>query len=788
MKELQLAARTYVAAVIASGLALFVVFAPHATFRHPILFAVLLAGSSIASTLKVGLPLSNSASTLSVSYAIDVASLLLLGPHETMIVAGVSAWCQCAFRTPERIRPYRVMFSVACVIITVQLAGVVYHLCGGQPGAWTLAATAGPLVGVAATYFVLNTSMIATAIALSTNEPIVKIWRESFIWSAPSYFVGTLAAAMAAAAIEHSGHVLTAFTGVPMYLTYRTYRVYVRRIEDAQRHVREISDLHLATVEALARAIGAKDESAYSHVNRVQIYAVALARASGMTGFEDLQSIQTAALLHDIGKVAVPEHILTKPGPLTDDEFRQVRLHPQIGAEIVAAVPFPFPVAPLIRGHHERWDGRGYPDGLKGEKIPIGARVLAIADSFEALMADRPYHNAMSCDEAAAVLKEEAGKALDAALVDVFVGLLPQLVTDADELERRANHPANAATDSSFAAAGVPAPSPRKGVFYDIALAHREIYSLYEIAQAIGTTLAVSDTMTLIASKLTKLVPFSACALFLVDDEDDCLRCRFATGVGADQLWQVNGGSIRQMEDVPGLQSVLVSPLVANGRFIGNLCVFHVHPRFYRDDHRRLLERVCEQAAAVINNSLVFERTQEESLTDPLTGLSNTRFLYRHLATELARAERLGAGMAVMVMDLDRFKDINDHHGHHVGDRALCEVARALRSGIRPYDICARFAGDEFVIVLADCGADEARERCAALRRTIDHMIVEARPGKPLSLGISIGAAMFPADGTSCEALLAVADSRMYQDKTRRGGGRRRHEPARQDAWYAWPA
>ena len=219
------------------------------------------------------------------------------------------------------------------------------------------------------------------------------------------------------------------------------------------------------------------------------------------------------------------------------------------------------------------------------------------------------------------------------------------------------------------------------------------------------------------------------------------------------------------------LQSALVCPLLFNDRFIGTLSVYHVEPAFYRDDHRRLLDRVSEQAAAVINNSVLFEQTQEDSLTDPLTGLPNTRFLFMHLTRELARADRLESEVALMVMDLDHFKEINDNHGHHVGDRALCEVARVLRAAIRPYDICVRYAGDEFIVVLSGCSMEEAEQKRLELQRGIDDVYFEARPGKRIKLGISLGTAVFPHDGDSYETLLAVADNRMYQDKASRKRG-----------------
>jgi diguanylate cyclase (GGDEF)-like protein/putative nucleotidyltransferase with HDIG domain len=582
-----------------------------------------------------------------------------------------------------------------------------------------------------------------------------------------------------------------------LYFSYRTYLVYLGRIEDGRRHAREMADLHLATIEALALAIDAKDRTSQSHLRRVQLYATSVARVMGMSD-NDVQGVKTAALLHDIGKLAVPEHILSKPGPLTPEEFQKIRAHPKVGADIVSSVPFPYPVAPLILSHHERWDGKGYPAGLKGPQIPLGARILSAVDYFDALMADRPYHKAMSFEGAVSLLRQEAGRALDPGVVATFLELLPVLQSEAAAVEqaRRRNH-----EDAEVAEAGRPvggrAPEPaRKNVFEDIALAHREIYALYEIAQAMGTSLGVADTMALITSKLSNLVPYSCAALFLHDEETDTLRCRFATGTDADIIQQV---ALRNGEGLTGwvarnrrplvnarpsadfeaaglggagstLQSALVCPLLFNDRFIGTLSVYHAEPAFFRDDHRRLLDRVSEQAAAVINNSMLFEQTQEDSLTDPLTGLPNTRFLFMHLTRELARAARLGNEVALMVMDLDSFKEINDQHGHHVGDRALCEVARVLRAAIRPYDICVRYAGDEFIVVLSGCSVDEAELKRAELQKSIDEVYFEARPGRRLQLGISVGTAVFSRDGDSYETLLATADSRMYQDKAGRKG------------------
>ena len=553
------------------------------------------------------------------------------------------------------------------------------------------------------------------------------------------------------------------------------------------RRAHHISELHLATIEALALAIDAKDQTAHNHIRRVQVYAEGLARALGVSEHE-IRGVKTAALLHDIGKLAVPEHILAKPGPLTTEEFRKVRIHPQVGAGIIGGVPFPYPVAPLILSHHERWDGRGYPAGLREREIPLGARILSVVDYFDALTSERPYHKAMSVEAAIGLLQQEAGKALDPRVVETFLRALPELRDQVQQLQL------DGAT-SAVAAAADPAPS----VFEDIALAHREIYALYQIAQTMGTSLGVAGTMGVISSKLSDLVPFSTCALFLHGDSTDALHCRFAAGVDSEILqgltvrngqglsgWVVrnrrplvNGRPAADFEagglaHQTALRSALICPLSVGERFIGTLSLYHVEPSFYRDDHRRLLDRVCEQAAAVIHNAMVFEQTQADSLTDALTGLPNTRFMFLHLSRELARSDRLNAAVSLLVLDLDHFQEFNDTFGHHVGDRALREVAAVLRTGIRPYDICVRYAGDEFIVVLSDCDRDEAEKKRRELQQAVDNLELEARPDLRIPMMISAGAAVFPHDGNSYEALLAEADSRMYRDKNERRAARAR--------------
>jgi diguanylate cyclase (GGDEF)-like protein/putative nucleotidyltransferase with HDIG domain len=793
MKQLPVAARLYVTSVIVLSIALLVASVPEATFQQPLLFVGLLVLSSATAALKVHLPLTTGGSTMSVSYAVDFASLLLLGPHETMLIAAGSAFSQCNLNRKERNPFYRTAFSAASLVITVSGAGLAFMMLGGTPSHTPLM-VARPLVGAATVYFLLNTGLVATAIALSTRSGLVATWHNNFLWSAPSYFVGAGTAAVAAWFVEHAGLWVAPFTFAPMYLTYRTYRVYMGRIEDEQRHVQQTSDLHLATIEALARAIDAKDQTTQMHIRRVQHCAAGLAKAAGLSESE-IQGVKTAALLHDIGKLAVPEHILSKPGPLTPEEFQKIRIHPQVGAEIIAAVPFPYPVAPLILSHHERWDGKGYPQGIAGDAIPVGARILTIVDYYDAVTTERPYHKALSNESAIGLLRHESGLALDPKLVPIFIDLLPSLIADADALWHDASGPAPIQAVATGTTAVGLVPNTTANAFENIALAHREIYALYEIAQSMGTSLGVADTMALISSKISKIVPWTGCALFLYSEDSETLKCRFAAGADTPRLLNavlpichgLSGWVARNKKalvnadprvtfDALGLpnpvdlKSAIICPLHFNDAFIGCLSLYHSQPNRYTEDHRRLLERIGEQAGAVIHNSIVFEQTQEDSLTDPLTGLPNRRSMFVQLSRELSRAERLKSELGIIVMDVDGFKSINDTYGHNVGDHALREVASALQGALRTYDLCVRYAGDEFIVVLADCSREEAELKRRELQARVSEIELEVRPGKRLRLAVSAGAAVFPQDGLTYETLLADADHRMYRDKAHRRG------------------
>jgi diguanylate cyclase (GGDEF)-like protein/putative nucleotidyltransferase with HDIG domain len=718
-----------------------------------------------------------------------------------MLIVMSSAWSQSTFRMSERNPAYKTLFSMAALVISVAAAGAMYSALGGSYGTLP-AAPLQSLMAAAMTYFLVNSLAVAGAFGLSTGRSVFRVWHDNFLWTISSYVVGAMAAGIAVELSHSAGQWWTALAFIPLGLTYRTYRIYLRRIADEQQRVADWTQLHRDSTEVLARAIQAKDAGGSSHVERVQYYAAALSRQLGLPD-PDRQAIEIAALLHDIGKLAVPEHILSKPGPLTLDERKKMQLHAEIGAEIVSAVRFPFPVAPLIRSHHERWDGRGYPARLRGEQIPIGARVLSVVDCFDALTSVRPYRNAMSTDAAVRILREGAGKAFDPEIVDAFTALVPQLTPPTtDGFSRRMRRSADTPSDHR-------AFDHRERIsadaFAEIASANRETYALYEIAQSMGRSMGVADTMTFVSSKLSALVPFSTCALFVRRGEHDLL-CRFATGVHADLL---ETASIAEGDGLSGwvmrhrrplvnglprveftaagvsadvhLQSALVCPLIVGDELIGTIAVFHHDRESYTEDHRRVLDQVADQAASVVHNALLFERTQEQAFKDALTGLANPRALQFQVAREVGRARRTSSQFSLLLLDLDDFKSINDEHGHLTGDRALQEVARVLQETTRPYDTCIRYGGDEFVVLLSSCEGAEADERRRQLQAAVADIALHAEDGRKIALRVSAGASVFPDDGDTYERLLARADRRMYRNKAAAKMERSRALPAGRD-------
>jgi len=568
----------------------------------------------------------------------------------------------------------------------------------------------------------------------------------------------------------------------------RAAKEQIRRERDAGAH------LCLSTIEALSYAIEASDSVSIGHLDSVQRGAVAIAKVLELP-VEELCWLRAAAMLHNIGRLGVPEHILHKPGSLTDEEQEKLRTHPVLGARIIASVPFPAPVVSIVRHHAEHWDGAGYPDGLKGSAIPLEARILAVANVYSALLQPRPFRGAFAPAAALAEIEKRSGTQFDPGVVVAFRTIASQLRLDAEDAEQDA-----AACPTTFPEIAASRARDAREALDDIASAQRETQGLFALAQTVGESLHIEAIAETLLTSTQKIVPCSACALFLLEDDGEYLRARATVGTNARHILgstarigtyltgrahsrgEIKCASflrddllLRDVSDVwTDFRSTLIVPLCANGRALGTINLYHEEPHAFGVEAQRVMRLVATQAGRALDNALQFDDARETANTDALTGLRNARFLREFLERELNRAVREDKSLAVLNIDLDKFKPINDTYGHQAGDQILRDVSVIFSSHVRNYDLAARYAGDEFVIVLTHAGQGEAETVAKKIKASVDRhaQTLITRDPKFPRLGISVGIAVYPDDASDLQGLLCRSDAAMYNDKKQRGAMR----------------
>ena len=393
----------FTVAISLIGLSLFAYSGYHVATRDLDFEWLLLAIVTVMLVSRIDIGLPRISSTVTLSDAFIFISVLLYGTHPSVILAGAdAAICSLQYKSRRTI----LWVNVAVMSVSVFISSTTVRLIFGDfdaksAGLSHLFVAAGIL---ALLHYMLNSGIISIVTAIRSGKGLIKTWKDSFLWTSISYFAGAAAACLIVKLISVISFYAFIIAVPIVAITYFTYKVYLDKVDSSNRHAEQMADLHLRTIEALAIAIDAKDEVTHDHVHRVQIYATGLAQLFGLSEGE-IESLKAGALLHDIGKLAVPDYILNKPGPLTPAEFEKMKVHTIVGAEILERVGFPYPVVPVVRHHHERWDGRGYPDGLKGDQIPITARILTVADCFDAVREDRQYRKAMTREQAIQMLK-----------------------------------------------------------------------------------------------------------------------------------------------------------------------------------------------------------------------------------------------------------------------------------------------------------------------------------------------------------------------------------------------
>jgi len=800
-------ARAFIRAIVGAG-TLTLIFGLMRWSSHDLAqFVSYLAIAIIASRLKVKLP--GISGTMSVNFLFILLGVVELGFAETLLIGCAATLAQCLFA--DRPRAFQVAFNVASVTLATALAfGAFRWALGSVPEAGISV----PLLAAATVFFFANTLPVAFVISLTENKSIRSIWADFYFWTFPYYLVDAGIASFVGW-LNRRVHWETSLLLLPaVYVVYRSYRLYLAKLEDEKRHVEEVANLHMRTIEALALAIEAKDHTTHEHLQRVRVYAVEMAKKLKLSA-DECEAVQAAALLHDIGKLAVPEHIISKPGKLSPEEFEKIKIHPLVGAEILERVHFPYPVVPIVRAHHEKWDGSGYPLGLKGEEIPIGARILSAVDFLDALASDRQYRKALSMEEVLQHLRQESGKGFDPRIVQV-------LCDNCAELEARVTAQAATVPFSGLSvnvkvergdtpAAGFESTAVETGLqkneagfLASIAAARQEAQSLFELSHELGASLSLDETLSVLAVKLKRIVPYDSIAVYVREEgrllpqyvSGDNFRLfsslRIPLGEGVSGWVAQNGkpiingnpsvepGYLDDESKFSTLRSALSVPLQGLTGVIGALTLYRAELDAFDTDNLRILLAISSKAALSLENALKYRQAESSATTDYLTELPNARSLFLHLDQELARCKRSQSTLTVMVTDLNGFKQVNDRFGHLEGNRVLRLFADRLKNVCREYDYVARMGGDEFVLVMPGLSVD------AALVRTQQLQELAMAVGKEVCgeelLSLSVGQSSFPTDGLDAEQLLAEADRRMYvlkqQHQERVGRARAAAAPA----------
>lgn len=791
MKSTPFRAQVFIAAVILVGAAV-IRYGLHQSSSEGFgVFACFLILTLLASGLKVHLP--GITGTMSVIFLFVLIGIQELGLDRLLVMSCVGSIGQCVWNSKSRPRLVQIAFNLSSMATATATAYWTFHL---QLPASFGESTALRLAAAACVFFLTNTIPVACVISLTENKSVRKVWSECYFWSFPYYLLGAALAGLIATVDRLGGRPTSILLLPVIYLVFRSYRLYLTRLEAEKAHVEEMAALHLRTIEALALAIEAKDQRTHDHLRRVQAYAVGIGEALGLSEPE-MNALRAAAILHDIGKLAVPEHIISKPGKLTPEEFEKIKIHPLVGAEILERVNFPYPVVPIVRAHHEKWDGSGYPLGLRGGQIPIGARILSVVDCFDALASDRSYRPALTIGEALREVEGQAGKSFDPAIVDCLKSHFRDLQQQADALDSRAKLLSlGLKIDKGIRpAAGFEANSTvelkadRNSIDFlsSIASARQEVQTLYELSQELGNSLSLDDTLSVLSVRLKRLIPHDSIVVYV--NEDGLLNPKYVSGesqavfsslqiplgegvsgwVAANHAPILNGNP----EVEPGyrvnpaksriLRSALAVPLESVNGMVGVLTLYHAQADAFSKDHVRILTAVQSKLALSVENALKYRIAENSATTDYLTGLPNARSLFLHLDSELARCKRTRMPLTILVCDLDGFKQINDRLGHLVGNQVLSDIAQKLKEACREYDYAARMGGDEFVLVMPGLKSEivaATEERLRRLAWEVGHKV----SGQD-ALFLSVGHASYPDDGMDAEDLLAKADKRMYLEK-----------------------
>jgi putative nucleotidyltransferase with HDIG domain len=615
-----------------------------------------------------------------ITFTLSDAFVLLIacwhGAAAAVFIAGIEGFTssrRSVRRLSSNLFSYSMM-SLAAAAASASLNAVLrygWHEAGASEH-HTFAAAAVAVLVASIVQVILNWGLISTLIALRHGSAILHEWRINFLCAAPLFLPTSAAASLMYFAMQYDVLATIVIGGPILAAIYFGHRQYHHGV---QQRISLVEKAHRETIEALAVAINAKDEVTHEHVMRVQIYAAGVARLFGCNAVE-IEALKAGALLHDIGKIAVPDYIINKPGKLTAAEFEKMKMHTIIGAQILSRVEFPYPVVPIVRHHHERWDGKGYPDGLKGEEIPLTARILTVVDCFDAVREDRQYRKAMTRPEAVDFLLQNSGSQYDPRVVGMFITHLPEFEAEIAShkdvpVPTFGIEPVEQLTEAAIQvapAAGLAAAAPTTQAD-ELKFSRKELTALYELVQSLDAARDRDELASIFTEQLRQIVPYDSCALTFTSQETGCYSVAHARGEHASLL---EGRQVTPGEGVTGwvltnrkpfcntdprldlppslaenfaaCKTLAVFPLINEEEMHGAITLYSNALTEYSLDQQRLLREASTLFSAALSSgsqiSLKTERPshpyQDASQPPPLFTGSNIKLTDAPLESELA--------------------------------------------------------------------------------------------------------------------------------------------------------
>ena len=694
---------------------------------------------------------------ISVSEAFVFASVLLFGAEAGTVTVLLECLVILLWMKPQGRPLYRMFFNLAAPSVAIWTAGTCFYLLSGiHPYSQVFTPLPRlfiPLLAFTAAYFLFNSWLVAVAVGLEARCSPVQIWWKNFAWLSVNYFSGASVAALIVTYTQRLDLSTLAVIVPLLVVSYLTFRTAMGRAEDSYNHLSELNRLYLSTIETLAMAIDAKDQITHGHIRRVQIYAVGLAKHVGVTDEQLLKAIEAAALLHDMGKLAVPEHILNKPGKLTPAEFEKMKLHAGVGADILSAIDFPYPVVPIVRHHHENWDGTGYPTGIRGTDIPIGARILSVVDCFDALTSDRPYRPKLSDREALDILIERRGTMYDPLVVDTFIRVHAEISPEnthhtsavskgaLTEITTSSTSGREPVRDESKARTDIPRALPANvtGSILSLDSSDGDVLR-HQICTAIPCDLAILftyegalDQLVVDATSIENDIPLKDLRISLGERLSGWVAANRRVIINSDPALDL-GEFARRFK--PALQSTLSVPLTKNKDLIGVLALYKSAQ--FSDEERSL----AEQIANILAMRVTSYRRHGHVLNDAVPSQKR-----------IGDGTTLAPVSSLVYLEILNWAAVSANvQGRQLQD-FLVSLAQCLQASLGPGDLLVHSRDSEFVALLARGDAKDVRTLTRQLQQSLLQLNHD-RSELP-NVEIAISAILAPIDSSTIWDLMS---------------------------------